>query len=58
MLAEPGDYKKIEENIQWFIQYSKTKEIEEMGRRGHEYLLKKLRKEMSIDEYTKAIADC
>lgn len=55
--SEPGDYKAIEEDIKWFIDNTDNKELVEMGRKGHAYLVKNLAKEVSIKKYIKAIKE-
>lgn len=56
-VSEPGNYKVVEENIRWFIVKSGSDELAEMGRRGHEYLIHHLTKDVSIDKYKKAIRE-
>lgn len=51
LISEPGDYKKIEENILWLIKNADSKELKEMGRRNREYLLANLTKEKSVNKY-------
>ena len=53
--AEPGDYKKIRENIQWFIDHAGDENLAKMGSRGREYLMEHLTKDLSIAKYTEAI---
>lgn len=54
-VSEPGDYGDVEKNIRWFIEKSGTDELAEMGKRGHEYLVKHLTKDVSVGKYIKAI---
>ena len=58
LVSEPNDYDKLEENIKWFIENSSCDEIQEMGKRGREYLENNLTKDISIEKYKKAILDC
>ena len=53
--AGPGDYKKIRENIQWFIDHAGDENLAKMGSRGREYLMEHLTKDLSIAKYTEAI---
>jgi len=53
--SEPGDYGCTTEAIRWFINHACDDEIFEMGRRGHEYLLKNLTKDCSVRKYIEAI---
>ena len=53
--SEPGDYTAVKENIRWFIEKSGTDELVEMGKRGHEYLIEHLAKELSITKYVETI---
>ena len=53
--AEPGDYQKIAENIQWFITRAEDEELSRMGSRGREYLMKHLTKEISTKKYVEVI---
>lgn len=54
-VSEPADYKAVEENIAWFLSHAGSNELAEMGKRGHEYLVKNLTKEVSIKKYIEAI---
>lgn len=58
LVSDPGDYRAVEENIRWFIDHADGEEIREMGRRGQEYLVKHLTKEVSVEKYKEAILDC
>ena len=53
--AEPGKYRRIAENIKWFILHAGDEELFVMGRRGREYLMNHLTKEHSIAKYIEAI---
>ena len=57
-VVEPGDYKRIAENINWFIENSGSEELAKMGKRGHDYLVEHLTKEVSIRKYIDAINNC
>lgn len=57
LIAEPGDYTKVEENIKWFINAADNDEISKMGKRGYEYLVKHLTKEVSVRKYIEAIKE-
>lgn len=54
-VSEPGDYKAIEEDVGWFIDNAGSDELAEMGKRGHEYLVNHLTKEVSVGKYIEAI---
>ena len=54
--AEPGDYQKIADNIQWFIAHAGNEELSRMGNRGRQYLVKNLTKEISIQKYIEVIS--
>ena len=54
-VSEPGDYGTIEKNITWFIDNAGNNELAEMGKRGHEYLVDHLTKDVSIEKYIEAI---
>lgn len=58
LVSEPGDYRAVEHNINWFINKSSYKELKEMGNRGREYLLKNLTKDVSVAKYKKEIESC
>lgn len=53
----PGDYEAIEQLIAWFIANRNTKEHKRMGEAGHEFLMKQLTKDISIEKYRKEILD-
>lgn len=57
-VSEPSDYEKIEENVKWYIDHAGSNELAEMGKRGHEYLVDHLAKDVSIQKYIKAIQNC
>ena len=54
-ISEPGDYKAIETDINWFIDHAESQELIEMGNKGHEYLINHLTKDISIAKYIEAI---
>lgn len=54
-VSEPGDYQAVEENINWFISHADSGELADMGKRGHEYLVKNLTKNVSVKKYIDAI---
>lgn len=54
-VSEPGDYEAVEKNIRWFIDNAGSNELAEMGKRGHEYLVEHLTKDVSIRKYIEAI---
>lgn len=58
LCCEPGDYKSVKKNIQWFLDNAGSGEIENMGRRGHAYLTEHLTREKSIRKYIKEILGC
>ena len=57
LCSEPGDYKNIEENIQWFIEHAGSDKVIAMGKRGRENLLKNLSQNMSVEKYKQAILE-
>ena len=54
--AEPGDYQRIAENVEWFVLHDGDEELSTMGRRGREYLINHLTKDHSIAKYIEAIS--
>lgn len=54
-VSEPGDYKAVEKNIRWFIDNAGSYELAEMGKRGHEYLVEHLTKDVSVAKYIASI---
>ena len=54
-VSEPSDYGAVEENIRWFIDNAGSNELAEMGKRGHEYLVDHLTKDVSVAKYIAAI---
>lgn len=57
LICEPGAYDAIEKNIEWFISHAGSDEVTEMGKRGRDYLLKNLTKDMSVKKYKQAILE-
>lgn len=55
LVCEPADYDAVEKNIQWFLDHAGTEELEMMGCKGHEYLIKHFTKNISIQKYIDAI---
>lgn len=58
LVCEPGDYEHIERHIQWFIEHANDDELLNMGRRGREYLVKRLTKDVSVRKYVEEILSC
>lgn len=56
-VSEPGDYKAVEENIRWFIDNAESSDLQDMGSKGYEYLIKHLTKDVSISKYSKVIGE-
>ena len=55
-VSEPGDYKAVEDNIRWFIDNADSKELADMGNKGHDYLVRNLTKDISIEKYIDVIS--
>ena len=55
--CEPGDYVEVADIIRWYIENAGTGKVEEMGKNGREYLMKRLTKEISIEKYKRAILE-
>lgn len=51
LISNPEDYNSLENNINWFIEKANSEELENMGKRSREYLVKKLTKDISINKY-------
>lgn len=51
LISDPCDYEKIEKNIRWFIENADNNELKKMGSRSHDYLIKNLTKDMSVEKY-------
>lgn len=58
LVCEPGHYEQIEAHIQWFIENAGSGNVVAMGQRGHDYLVKHLTKDVSIEKYKSAILGC
>lgn len=58
LCSSPGDYEQIKENIQWFLEHAGSQEFYEMGQRGYVNLRNRLKKDISIQKYKKAILEC
>ncbi len=56
--VDPGDYKAIESLIHTFIEMRGSARLEEMGKRGRDYLEEHLTKEVSIKKYLDEILSC
>lgn len=55
LCAEPGDYKKVTEYIQWFIEHAGTDEVKQMGIRGRKNLEEMLTRDISVKKYAEEI---
>ncbi len=55
--SEPGEYDKVAQNIGWFVDNAGSDELAEMGKRGHEYLVDHLTKDVSVGKYVEAIRE-
>ena len=53
--CEPGDYVKVADIINWYIENTDTGEGQMMGMNGRKFLEKNLTKDVSIRKYIKAI---
>lgn len=58
LVSTPGDYEQIEKNLHWVIEKATDIELEQMGKRNHQYLLNNLTKDISIKKYKEAIINC
>ena len=54
-VSEPGDYGMVEQNIAWFLDQAGSDEFSDMGKRGHDYLVKHHTKDVSVGKYIEAI---
>lgn len=54
--VDPGDYEAVEREIRRVL-CADAAELKEMGRKGHEYLVRNLTKEISIRKYIRAIQE-
>lgn len=57
LCSAPGDYKEIENNINWFINNSIDDSLKIIGQKGYDYLKKHLSKNISINKYKNALLD-
>lgn len=57
LISEPGDYESVEKNLRWFIENADNPELEAMGKRGHDYLVGNLTKDMSVGMYKDIILE-
>ena len=57
LVSEPGDYESVEKNLRWFIENADNPELEAMGKRGHDYLVGNLTKDMSVGMYKDIILE-
>lgn len=57
-VSEPGDYAAVEENITWFIDNAGSDELQKIGKRGYEYFVQHLTKNISIQKYIDSILAC
>lgn len=55
LCSEPEDYDHVARHIQWFLDHAGTEEIAEMGRKGREYLVQNLTKDVSVGKYREEI---
>lgn len=58
LCCEPGEYYRVEQQINWFIQNAGTDRFEQMGKNGRDYLIKHFTKDMSVKKYIKEIKSC
>lgn len=54
-VCEPGEYGEIEKNLRWFVEKVGNEHSREMGRKGYEYLVRNLTKDISINKYKNEI---
>lgn len=57
LVSEPGDYESVEKNLRWFIENADNPEVKAMGKRGHDYLVKYLTKDMAVGMYKDIILE-
>lgn len=55
---EPGDYRAIEGLIEKYIKLQGSEELERMGARGREYLIRNLTRKVSVEKYRDEILSC
>ena len=56
-VSEPGDYEAIKRNISWFVDNAGSDELADMSKRGYEYLVDHLTKDVSVGKYIEAIKE-
>lgn len=58
LLAEPGEYGRIEKNLEYMIEHRNNREeLCRMGEKGRTYLTERLTKEISIQKYIQEILE-
>lgn len=57
LVCEPEDYASVERHIQWFIDYSNSDKVREMGKNGRDNLVINLTKDVSVEKYKQAILE-
>lgn len=57
-VCDPGDYEHVARHVRWFIEHAGSEEVTEMGRRGREYLVKNLTRDVSVGKYVDEILGC
>lgn len=55
LCSDPGDYETVQKNIQWFIDHADSKITAQMGASGHDNLLRKLTRRVSVEKYAEEI---
>jgi glycosyltransferase involved in cell wall biosynthesis len=58
LCCEPGDYEAVKQQIKWFIENAGTERTIEMGRKGREYLVEHLTKDVSVKKHAEEILSC
>lgn len=58
LVCDPGDYESIKKNVLWFLEHSSLPEVQKMGERGRDYLLKFLTMDKAINRYAEEIKSC
>ncbi len=56
--SEPGDFEHVLRHIRWFVEHAGSKEVEAMGQRSHENLMRNLTRENSVKKYGQEILGC
>ena len=57
-VCDPGDYEHVARHVRWFIEHAGSEEVTEMGRRGREYLVKNLTRDVSVGKYMDVVLGC